>query len=86
MKSIYHRLLKLIILLCFLGLGSCEKWEPGDDQACVRCYQERDEDVNWMYNVMPSKLCKSTPAQLESFIKEKESQGYNCGKITKNKK
>lgn len=75
--------MNLIIITCFLGLGSCEKWGEGDGQFCVKCWPEWDEEVNWVYNVMPTEICDYDLIELQKAKNDYESKGYTCGEIKK---
>jgi len=77
MKITLKRLLSFLILLSSIGLGGCEK----KDSNCVNCWDESDPEVNFVYNLMPTKLCDPNPAELQKKIDDYEAKGYNCNEI-----
>ena len=83
MKTIIYKLTSLIIVLFLGGLSGCEKSEEWDGQYCAKCQDEWDEDVNWVYNVMPTKLCDYDLTELQKTVDQFESDGYTCGEIKK---
>lgn len=75
------RSVRAFITAMTLSFCCCETYPEGDGQYCVTCWKEWDEDVNWVYNLMPTKLCESELDDLLKSMDEFTEKGYTCGDI-----
>jgi len=81
MKAMIRRLFCVLIIALLLPFDSCERYPEGDSQYCVTCWKEWDDEVNGVYNMMPTKLCDYDLNLLQNSIDDYVDKGYTCGDI-----
>ena len=81
MKAPSRKLSCTLVFTVLAMLSSCEKYPEGDGKYCVTCTPEWDDEVNWVYNVSPTKLCEFELEELQIAVNEYIAKGYSCGEI-----